>query len=134
MREIKFRAWGKNTGIPYDNVVIEPTGQVSAVLCGDTLDDDLADIVDLEQYTGIRDANNRKIYEGDIVSVSMYGEREYIDEVVWGGADNYPAFDLKHHAYEYESNALSEITNIGAEKLEVIGNIHENPELLEAMP
>ncbi|ERL43453.1 hypothetical protein N644_2326 [Lactiplantibacillus paraplantarum] len=39
---------------------------------------------------------------------------------------------MKYHSHLYESNALSEIMNAGVENIKVIGNVHENPELLEA--
>ena len=93
------------------------------------------DHVELLQFTGLKDANGKEIYEGDIVRVSFDGE-SYADEVVWWGKDGqdscYPAFDLKKHSADYDQNAFSGIIAYGAETIEVIGNMHENPELLEA--
>lgn len=88
-----------------------------------------------EQATGVKDANGKEIYEGDIVRVS-FDDESYVDEVVWwgkGGQDScYPAFDLKKHSADYDQNAFSGIIAYGAETIEVIGNVHANPELLEA--
>lgn len=78
----------------------------------------------LEQYTGTKNINNKKIYEGDIVMLVFldgYGEQEDSDEisyVAWNNADS--RFEMYGHSGLLTTNAL-----------EVIGNIHENPKLLE---
>ena len=101
------------------------------------------------QYTGLTDKNGKRIFEGDIIRYSDSGEYEMyleslecpeeydginfenmwtIDEVVYGTAINYPAFDLNRH--DWEVNGLSNLTESGCYFYEVIGNIHDNPELL----
>ena len=103
------------------------------------------------QYTGLTDKNGKKIFEGDIIRYSDSGEYEMyleslecpeeydginfenmwtIDEVVYGIAINYPAFDLNRH--DWEVNGLSNLSESGCYFYEVIGNIHDNPELLKA--
>ena len=81
--------------------------------------------------------NDREIYEGDIVRVWIYQDEDEpelneskVCKVVWCG-DDYPAFDLEP-SYAEESNSLSHImAGADGETIEVIGNIHENPELLK---
>ena len=102
------------------------------------------------QYTGLTDKNGKKIFEGDIIRYAdideykMYLEslecpEEYeginfsdlftIDSVVYGIEIGYPAFDLSNH--EWECNGLSNLNESCQYFYEVIGNIHDNPELLE---
>ena len=110
-REIKFRAWDNECKVirEYDE------------LKGLTLDALDASGFELEQYTGLKDVNGKNIYEGDVVRVSdVDGNGNYVDTVIWGGEDDYPAFDLKNHAVEYDSNALSSIVNAGFEIMGII--------------
>lgn len=102
------------------------------------------------QYTGLTDKNGKKIFEGDIIRYSDSGEYEMyleslecpeeydginfenmwtINEVVYGIAINYPAFDLNRH--DWEVNGLSNLSESGCYFYEVIGNIHDNLELLK---
>lgn len=82
------------------------------------------------QYTGLTDKNGKKIFEGDIVRYRPEDWCEPIQSVVEYCADkwNYPAFDLKDHDYEANGLQCAHEEGIG---LEVIGNIHDNPELLK---
>ncbi|EIM1745213.1 hypothetical protein LMS60_002565 [Listeria monocytogenes] len=80
------------------------------------------------QYTGLKDKNGKKIFEGDIVR-NINGEYSYIGIV---NKDRY-TFYIKGVAPEdnYDFADVSD-TVTGKSSLIVIGNIHENPELLEA--
>lgn len=81
------------------------------------------------EYTGLTDKNGKKIFEGDIVRYRPEYWCEPMQSVVEYCADtwNYPAFDLKYH--DYEANGLQCTHEEGC--CEVIGNIYDNPELLE---
>lgn len=81
------------------------------------------------QYTGLTDKNRKKIFEGDIVQYQPEYEPVPLRSAVVYFADkyNYPAFDLAAH--DYEANGLQCAHEEGG--CEVIGNIHDNPELLE---
>ena len=77
------------------------------------------------QYTGLTDKNGTKIFEGDIVVTSIKGNNT-VCKVTW--ADNVAQFQLwQLHTIPNTSTAL----NLGNYDCEVIGNIHDNPELLK---
>ncbi|TYC49626.1 hypothetical protein ESZ50_05640 [Weissella muntiaci] len=73
--------------------------------------------VTLEQYTGLKDKDYVEIYEGDIVSASIYGELEK-------GVVEYSPFG----EWVIGNIRLNEVIS----RVTVIGNIHENLDLLEA--
>ena len=120
MVELKFRIMSKR----YDNIWIKNEHTLRYLIEMDGngfLDDD--DII--EQYTGLKDKNGKEIYEGDILliprtkacsSAKMY-------QVIW-----------YHTQARFKFvDICGEMDNINIGKIkrsEVIGNIHENPELL----
>lgn len=142
-REIKFRAWFKgdennNPGwIQGFNLVnfhdyftkgIEPMLQRYDKTWG-------KDQYVLMQFTGLKDNNGKEIYEGDIVSLPMYYETPEMSsnptvnwQVIFDNSrfalvnKEHPADDPEQHLgyvmFQYDGN------------IEVIGNIHQNPELL----
>ena len=88
------------------------------------------------QYTGLKDKNGTKIFEGDMIKpfgdeidkmvvefslgqflLCLYGERGYMAEYGWEESGNYGCF---------EAEPLSSY----GDDIEVIGNIYDNPELL----
>ncbi|QQB06154.1 YopX family protein [Macrococcoides caseolyticum] len=91
-----------------------------------SLDDDS---VILMQSTGLHDVNAKEIFEGDIVKVSQ--DDDYFISFVKNMIEfDYPGFDVPFpDDWNYECNVLSHLMNTD-QKIEVIGNIHEHPELL----
>lgn len=82
----------------------------------------------LEQFTGLLDKNGKEIYEGDIVLFDMDGDVS-THSVRYMADQNYPAFDL-YPQLEVDINGLSQAMSDSCHTVEVIGNIHQNPELL----
>lgn len=118
MREIKFRAWYKpfkdndfGAGYKYGNNVI-------------SFHDMSPEKYELEQYTGMTDKNGVEIYEGDIIQTST-GELQ----TVVGITPIYINEDI--YTLVQATKSLSGEIFILDNSDVVIGNIHENPELLE---
>ncbi|EAC9862488.1 hypothetical protein LP21_03120 [Listeria monocytogenes] len=90
------------------------------------------DIKTIGQYTGLKDKNGKKIFEGDIVAFSEDDFHLFNSQVEYFSEDGYPAFDIKvPSTYYFDSNVFSEVSMSGLYEIEIIGNIHENLDLLE---
>lgn len=94
----------------------------------------------ISQYTGLTDMNGNKIFEGDILKGVDYpycsdGVYNYFTEIVW--FDNCPAFGL--YTFKNPNSKVRGIStgntdfieDFDSSKWEVIGNIYDNPELME---
>ena len=77
----------------------------------------------LMQYTGLKDKNGTEIYEGDVVSLGNIGKCTVVWNSGWFGFDCGDPHIPPYAPFEVDTEL---------EGSEVIGNIHENPELLEA--
>lgn len=111
MRKIKFRAWSKK-----ECKMIRGYPRILEGIFDSFIEDITGSVYGAEswgmvlmQYTGLKDKNGKEIYEGDIVHGIRNGT-----EVV----DLYQEYDMIGY-------------DINLEKSEVIGNIYENPELLD---
>lgn len=87
------------------------------------------------QYTGLKDKNGKDIWEGDIFKDDNHGIVRSIFRVPGGFAfeDNPVSFGYDHRAPVYPYSPIADSQNVAwlAQCCEVIGNIHDNPELLK---
>jgi len=123
MREIKFRAWHKNSKKMLTVEVLPLDGgspvwhEESIISCSSGSHCKHSSIKDLElmQYTGLKDKFGVRIYEGDVVR-HCYTPPEIP-----------PSYSVFGVGWDY---VLLRDIQICPENYEVIGNIYENPELL----
>ena len=128
MREIKFRAWDKEFNQYSPRATQHPIKDINY----------LTDYV-WEQFVGLLDKNGKEIYEGDIViqreevknprTRESYKKPRFVERkgiIVFQDG----CFDFKNERYSGQIRCYMGYGK-GNIQLEVIGNIHENGELLE---
>lgn len=115
-REIKFRAWNKNLG-GWNNAITGRTEFKPFIIYQITnLSIEENNHLDIQQFTGLYDKNNKELYEGDIVKY-----KNNIAKVSW---------NKLAAGFWFEGDTNLEKETIPACSVEIIGNIYENPELL----
>ncbi len=153
-REIKFRTWDKenkefsewtNRDPCFDTATgkiffWERTRKEDGSFSGDIILEDYNNRFILQQYTGLKDKDNREIYEGDIVKYKrgysvtyeipkgvfrseLVEQGEYVGEIIF----IFPSFCW---SYDHKKCDDIEPLRLARDRYEVIGNIFQNPELL----
>lgn len=138
-REIKFRAWDPNRKVMEHCISINPFNVTD---CDRFLWK--WEEVEVMQYTGLSDKNGREIYEGDVLEFADMGEEGY---------EYREGYDFTNRAIvvfeegRYTLNKFADYNSAVVEELNlhdetvstmkfslVIGNIYENPELINPAP
>ncbi|ORN08122.1 YopX protein [Lentilactobacillus parabuchneri] len=127
-RQIKFRAWDKDEKRMLEVYRIGFDGPIDGAQVYCYLDDRGAkgskecfydgDGLTLEQFTGLKDSNGKEIYEGDLVQLDP-------DDSPYKVIFDEGKFEITGNGVTYD---------LGEEFMdcEIIGNIHEDKDLLEA--
>lgn len=128
MREIKFRAWIKFLQRIATVTEFYPTTQS---MLTDGYDYAIAfDDAHLMQYTGLKDKNGVEIYECDVVKFKSDWDTHICTVLFYGGAFRFGREINGSLGINNDSPLYCFLDGSGCDGYEVIGNIHQNPELL----
>lgn len=115
MKEIKFRAWDGNKMylLSFEEIIQRGHVNYPEILEGNIM-----------QFTGLKDKNGKEIYEGDIITSSVWEGEKFL--ISWDEINCQFAMDVI--GKDYSETLHSDDIN------EVIGNIYENRELCPSNP
>jgi uncharacterized phage protein (TIGR01671 family) len=117
MREIKFRAWDLDAA---DRMY---SWEEIKRHFNEHLEHERVVVM---QYTGLKDKNGKEIFEGDVLKSNASYDRVFWNEDKW-------CFEvMKRHKDKggWIAGFISSGLKIAAEYNEIVGNIYENPELI----
>ena len=135
-RALKFRAWNGETMISPDYITRDGIAHWKENSIPTSSDK-------IMQFTGLHDKNGKEIYEGDILmyrnnmSVKNPGVPFDSYHKVCFGEYDFGEYEDQEDGYGWYKQDIdvenygSSLTPISSDLYEVIGNIHENPELLK---
>ena len=123
---LRYRAWDKENkkyiyGVENGLQFYSTAGNLRVMTLAEIAE---SDKYELEQCTGLRNEDDKLIYEGDILCLASETDKdEYV--VNWYELNAQLSLDVLN------GRGQTDFDIIGSNYLEIIGNVHENPELLE---
>ncbi|HEF9176668.1 TPA: hypothetical protein SBV98_000362 [Campylobacter coli] len=121
LQDFDFRVWGKD-----EKCFLDPYTKSRAVV--KNLPNEKLLNLEIELFTGLCDKNGNKIYEGDILySFEDCSEDEAFKYKVVFKEEAFYLVECGDNGEEYDEDLISEFR---LTELEIMGNIHENAELL----
>jgi uncharacterized phage protein (TIGR01671 family) len=126
----RYRAWDKEFKemVQVDALVFEEQLIKATYKNGNVVKEDLKNYV-LMQSTGLTDKNGKEIFEGDILSIETDEENVKVKlEVSWDSKHALFVFDSKKYNAK---EALGELFEDNPYPFKIIGNVWEDPELVE---
>ena len=140
MKEIKFRAFHKDFGMCYECEPLYEKREFYPFGICVGFSHYSTNNWEIMQYTGVKDKNNKEIYEGDIVKLSNLDDAEtwteYENNMIGKVKFTETGINLFDTSDDWMRFWYDGMYEIGASKLcfeehaEIIGNIYENLELL----
>ena len=113
-RELKFRAWDNlNKGFIYFDIQDYPSGIYGGVS-------------NPQQYIGLKDKNNKEIYEGDLVNFSVNNTVELGDKDIMDYKNQDVHYSNEYCGFMFGENGFTPLDRIIMTSIEVVGNIFEN--------
>lgn len=126
-REIKFRAWSKVNGQMIDGDMLFINDESDGGSC--SINETIINIqknYELMQYSGLKDKNGVEIFEGDIIDCIVIDDHQTYRNTcgVYYNHDGFCVmFYYGHEPFEHSLTVCDSI--------EVLGNIHQNKELIK---
>jgi uncharacterized phage protein (TIGR01671 family) len=141
MREIKFRAFVNGKMIPvsiinnYRYCAVADTLDFDTMTATVKLLEDYPVEIPIMQFTGLKDKNGKEIYEGDILDFSVFDyndhDTQYKGCIVYDGS-RFMIWNKPDDEFYGPDGGFDLDWIIGQDdEAEVIGNIHENPDLIK---
>lgn len=136
MRPIKFRGKRVDTGEWIYGDLLTSNGTECEISDWDKVDYFRYDVIPetISQFTGLLDKNGKEIYEGDFVEWCFFDcqQREHFlrGNIKWhqgGFILNITENDFENAGYY----AISDLSTDTESDVEILGNVHDNPELLK---
>lgn len=124
----KFRGWDRKNHVMYDFMMMCFNVNLKNVLYRNNLTD-----FDVDMCTGLKDVNGKEIYEGDILATaSKIGGKLITDYLKVDWREDYAGFFCGEKPLFVCLSEWDNDIKYPQTFPEIVGNVHENPELLEA--